>query len=150
LSRRVLVVEPYDEIRSLLTAALVSAGHEVLAVTDGRKGLKEIGTGDYGCVLIGTPVPVEAAGRSRLLIELIAEEYPDRCESLVLITTHVEDLEILSLAARLNVFAVLAKPFSTIALREVVEDCLSGAVRTHRWLGISETLIEEALSVERS
>ncbi|HEX7706147.1 MAG TPA: hypothetical protein VF701_06765 [Thermoanaerobaculia bacterium] len=145
-----LVVEPYHEIRSLLAAVLVTAGHEVSTLADGREALEEIEKGDYGCVLIGSPVPVEHAGRSRLLIEVIAEEYPDLCESLVLVTTYVESLEILSLAARLNVFAVLAKPFSTIALRDVVSDCLSGGMTTQRWLGISEDLVDEAHSLRRN
>jgi DNA-binding NtrC family response regulator len=150
LRRRVLIVEPYDEIRSLLKAVLVTAETEVVAVSDGRRALEEIAGGDYGCVLIGSPVPVESAGRSRLLIEVIAEKYPHSGESLVLITTHVEDMQILSLAARLKVFSVLAKPFSTIAVREVVSECLSGGRSAERWPGISEIAINEAHSLERS
>ena len=87
---------------------------------------------------LGSPVTVKAAGEQVLLLEYIEQRCPSLRSCLIVLTTHVDNGAVLSVAARMRACAVLAKPFDTSDLVSVVADCLAGRHDSTHRTGISE------------
>jgi DNA-binding NtrC family response regulator len=143
---RVLVVEPYDEIRTLLATALRRQGHVVDTTDDPCEALVWLNEQPFDCAVLGSPIAVEIGGASMLLLDHIGRSHPDRCPSIIIITTQLHDEQLLALADRLEVCAVFAKPFLPTELERVVSICAAGGRPATRWFGIPQSIVEEALS----
>lgn len=133
---RILVIEPYEPIRELLRAALRRIGHEVVAVGTGDEAIAAMEREHFPCVLVGSPVAVQAGDAKVLFLEYIERHCPQWRPCLIVVTTHVEAGQIVAASERLRVCAVLAKPFAADDLLEVVDGCLAGRHTPTRWIGI--------------
>ena len=138
MGRRILVVEPYEAIRELLRAALRRTGHDLEAVETGNEAIAAMEREHFPCVVVGSPVAVRAGDEKVLFLEYIERHCPQWRPCLVVLTTHVEAGEIVEASERLQVCAVLAKPFAADDLLEVVEGCLAGRHTPTRWIGIPQ------------
>jgi DNA-binding NtrC family response regulator len=135
---RVLVVEPYEAIRDLLRAALGRSEHDVEAVETGDEAIAALEREHFPCVVVGSPV-VMKRGRAKLLfLEYIERHRPQWRPCLIVVTTHVEEGQIVAAAERLRVCAVLAKPFAADDLLDVVDGCLAGRHAPTRWIGVPD------------
>lgn len=138
---RILIIEPYDDIRKLVEMTLRHVGQEVISVGDGSSAIDAMEREYFSCVVVGSPVTVTAEGRRFMLLEYIEEHCPERRPCIVVITTWVESEWVLRTAQRLDVCAVFAKPFSASDLAAVVRECLAGRRPARRWYGIPDALI---------
>lgn len=138
----ILVIEPDEAIRGLIEAALRRADRDVLPLEDGAVALAAMEREHFPCVVVGSPVRVDADGGPVLFLEYIERHCPEWRPCLIVLTTHVDSKPVLSLAARLRACAVVAKPFTPDDLLNVVDDCLAGRHKRTRWIGISETMID--------
>lgn len=136
MGHRILVVEPYEAIRELLQAALRHAGHDLEAVETGNEAIAAMEREHFPCVVVGSPVVVEAADAKVLFLEYVEHHCPQWRPCLIVVTTHVETGQIVEASERLRVCAVLAKPFAADDLLELVDGCLAGRHTPTRWIGI--------------
>ena len=137
----ILVVEPYDAIRKLITVALEHDGHDVVAVSNGRAALAAMSRTMFDCLVVGSPVHVKqgemkADPGDLMLLEHLEKHSETRLPCIVMITTYVESERVLSVAERLDVCAVFAKPFSPAKFVAILRDCLEGRPPIPRWQGI--------------
>lgn len=135
---RILVIEPYEAIRELLRVSLDRTGHEVAAVETGDEAIAAMEREHFPCVVVGSPVVVEAAPAKVLFLEYVEHHCPQWRPCLIVVTTHVDAGQIVEASERLRVCAVLAKPFVADDLLEVVDGCLAGRHTPTRWIGIPE------------
>lgn len=135
---RVLTIEPYDPIRELLVATLHRTSHEVVSVGSGNDALAAMEREHFPCVVVGSPVVVESGGTKVLFLDYLERHCPQWRPCLIVVTTHVEAGEVLAISKRLRVCAVLAKPFSSEDLLDVVDACLAGRHMPTRWIGVRE------------
>ena len=138
---RVLVVEPYEDIRLLVTATLALHGYEVVSVADGLGAVAAMERESFACLVVGSPVTIEHEGQSMLFLEHIERGLHAGCPFIVVITTYVESERVLSAAHRLDACAIFAKPFAPEELLAVVRDCVSGRRPSRRWYGIPAAYI---------
>ena len=143
---RVLIVEPYEEIRLLMRAALEHAGHEVETIDNGGEALEAIERERFSCLVIGSPVWMEGRAGGTLLLDCIERNRAERSPSVVVVTTHIDDPALLAAAERLDAWAVFAKPFSTPQLLAVIGECIAGRRPPQRWFGIPASSLEAAAS----
>ena len=138
MRNRILVVEPYHDIRELLQAALRRTGHDVAAVKNGNEAIAAMEREHFPWVVVGSPVVVETRDAKVLFLEYIERHCPQWRPCLIVVTTQVEAGEITAASERLRVCAVLAKPFAAEDLLDVVGGCLSGRHTATRWIGVPE------------
>lgn len=138
---RILLIEPYQDIRQLVELTLRHDGHEVSSVGDGPSAIEAMERELFSCIVIASPVAVTAGGRELLFLEYIEKHRPEWRPCMVVITTYVESRRVLSAAQRLDVCAVFAKPFSAPELADVVAECAAGRRPARRWYGIPEALV---------
>lgn len=138
---RILLIEPYDDIRKLVEITLRHGGHEVASVGDGRSAIEAMEREFFPCIVVGSPVAVRAGGREVMFLEYVETQCPEWRPCIVVITTYVENDRLLSAAQRLDVCAVFAKPFSAAELAAVVGECAAGRRPARRWYGIPEALV---------
>ena len=139
--RRILVVEPDEAIRDMVSLALRQKGHAVSATAEGRDAVAAMERESFSCIVIGSPVTLAANGSRMLLLEYLEKHCPEWRPCIVVITTFIEDARLLSVAARLEVCALFAKPFAPHELVDVVEGCAAGRHPQSRWFGIPERLL---------
>lgn len=136
---QILLIEPSQGVRELIAADLRQEGYGVEAVADGVTAIETMERQFFPCVIVGSPVPVEVENRERVLfLEYLEQHCPEWRPGVIVATTYVESEQMLSLAARLQVCAVLAKPFERADLLDVVRTCLSGEHHPTRWVGVPE------------
>ena len=117
---RVLVAEDEDGVRTLLTDALETAGHEVVAVADGDAALAALRQGGFDVLLTDLKMP---GSDGMTVLRAARLEQPD-VEAIVLtafggVATAVE-------AMKLGAFDYLEKPIaSPAALRALVDAALA-------------------------
>jgi CheY-like chemotaxis protein len=119
---RILVVDDYADIRTLVTEVLEAEGYEVLQAADGYEALQHIGHYDPDLVVLDLTMPVmdgwETAARIR-----------KRSPAAVLfLTARVEDLE-RRRARRIDAAGFMLKPFGRMELIETVTSLLHEHVR---------------------
>lgn len=144
---RVLLLEPYDDIRYMLALMLRHGGHDVVVAADGRGAVEALERELFACVVVASPVPVRSGGRDMLFLEYIEQHCPNSRPALVVITNRVDSSDVLSAAQRVDACAVFAKPFSAPDLLAAVDDCAAGRRPPQRWHGIPDALVP-ALRVE--
>ena len=139
--RRVLLLEPYDDIRKMLELMLRHGGHDVVVASEGRAAVEAMEREFFACVVVGSPVMVHTSQGDVMFLDYIEQHCPQWRPRLVVITTRVDSNEVLSVAQRLDVCAVFAKPFSAPDLLAVVADCAAGRRPPRRWHGIPAALV---------
>ena len=141
---RILVIEPNEPIRRLVERTLQLAGHDVLAVEDALSGVVAMEREAFACVVVDSPVAIEARGRRMLLLEYLEAHCPEWRPPLVVMTSWVENTDVLSVAERLGAWAVFAKPFSAAEFLAVVDQCAGGERPAQRWYGIPAAVVDPA------
>jgi len=108
---RVLLVDDQDELRRLFERALVKAGHEVVAASNGREAIELAGQSRFDVVISDVRMP--DVGGVELLERLQAEDpgLP------VLLVTGSPDLDTAMKAVKFGAFEYLVKPVSFDSLR---------------------------------
>lgn len=138
---RILVIEPYEDIRKLVEMTLRHGGQEVTSFSDASSAIEALEREFFSCVVVGSPVTVTVEGRTLMFLEYIEERCPHWRPCLVVITSWVESERVLMAAERLDVCAIFAKPFSATELEAVVAECAAGLRPERRWYGVPEALI---------
>lgn len=138
---RILLIEPHEDIRKLVEVTLDMAGHDVAAVPDGQSAIAALEEEFFACVIVGSPVVVEADGRELIFLEYIEQRCPEWRPCMVVITSWIDSARLLAAAQRLDVCAVFAKPFSAPELMAVLEECIAGRRPPRRWHGIPDALV---------
>lgn len=140
---RVLLLEPYEEIRNLVAAIMRRAGHEVVLVLDGNGAVEAMEREYFSCVVVGAPVTVHAGGEKVMFLEYIERHCPEWRPCMIVMTSYVDSMSVLSVAQRLDVCAVFAKPFSAPELMAAMDECFAGRRPSQRWYGFPETLVAQ-------
>lgn len=147
---RILIVEPYEPIRDLLATVLRRTGQEVVTAGNGNEAVAAMEREHFPCVVVGSPVAVDTRGEKVLFLSYIERHCPQWRPCLVVVTTHVEAGEIVAVAQRLGVCAVLAKPFAAEDLLAMVEACLAGRHAPTRWIGVPDLRTAAATLITQS
>lgn len=92
----------------------------------------------FPCVVVGSPVAVRTRGAELRFLEYIERHCPQWKPCLIVVTTHVEEGQVVATSEGLRVCAVLAKPFAADALLDVVDGCLAGRHTPTPWIGVRE------------
>ena len=135
---RILLVEPYEDIRRLIEWKLHHEGYEVESVADGRAAIEAMAREAFGCVIVGSPVVVKEARGDVLFLEYLEKNCPQWRPRIVVITTYIESSQVLAASRRLDAWAVFAKPFSPPELMAVINECMAGRKPARRWYGIPD------------
>lgn len=138
---RILLIEPYADIRKLVEITLRRDGYEVTSVSSGSGAIEAMERELFSCVVVGSPVKVSVKGREQMFLEYLEEHCLQGRPGLVVATAFVESERVLSAAERLDVCAVFAKPFSAPDLAAIVGECAAGRRPARRWYGIPERLV---------
>ncbi len=120
---RILVVDDYPAILTMLQLMLAAAGHEVLTANDGLTGLNLAGGVKPDLVLLDVDMP-ERCGIS-VCGELKRD--PATMHIPVLLMTGRPCVETIEHAREVGALAVLPKPFSRAGLLEEIARALSTA-----------------------
>jgi DNA-binding response OmpR family regulator len=138
---RILIVEPFEEIRRMVEATLASRGYLPMVVEDGAAAVDAIQSQRFDCVVIGSPVGVDIGGDTIFLLQYLQWHCQDIRPCLIVTTAYIESESLLSLAARIPACAVLGKPFEASDLLAAVEACLSGSHKGTRWIGVPDSIV---------
>lgn len=144
MTSSVLVIEHHDDRRALLTAALRHETVSIESVDTGEAALLRLGMSNFGCVVLGSPVPVTFGTESSTILDLFDLLAPNLASRLVIVTG-ANAAEIVRRALKMQVHAVFLAPFDAAELREVVHMCLRGEVPARRLHGTS-TQIEQLVT----
>lgn len=142
---RILIVEPYDDIASLEAALLSLRGHEVDVCSDPVEWMTKVRGGSYHAVLMGTPDPrFDHDGFDDLLQPLSAHQLPRT----ILVTTQVDDEDLLTRAEHAGMFAVVGKPMAIADLANVVAACIAndGRPAETRRVGVAQRALSATSS----
>lgn len=119
---RILIVEDESAFRSILTASLTQAGHDVLEATDGRHAL-DVLKAEHADVILADIVMPESDG-----LELIMNlKEAKHLAPIIAMTGNGNSNLYLKVAASLGAGHVLQKPFRTDQLLRAIEDVLPQA-----------------------
>ncbi|MDQ6700608.1 MAG: response regulator [Acidobacteriota bacterium] len=120
---RILIVDDDPDIHALLTSALASDGYAIDSAFDGLQGVERLESQRYDLVLTDVGMP----GLDGLdLLHRIHEESP---ETRVLVMTAQNTPETVVRALKENAFTFFTKPFSTVAVAEMVDRALQSRTR---------------------
>lgn len=130
----ILIIEHHDDHRALLESALRGDGITVASVDTGEAALLRLGMTDFGCVIIGSPVPVTFAAESSTILDLFDLLAPNLAPRLVVVT-NAAAVDIIRRALRMQAYAVFIAPFDPDQLRATVGMCLRREVPSRRLHG---------------
>jgi len=120
---RVLVVDDDPELRDVLSALLVKAGHVVEQAGDGPEALEKVGTGEFDIVLLDINLPsmngLDVLGQIRGMLN----------PPLVVVMTGDDTPEPLLEAVRLQAYRYLRKPFPLRTIIEAIDDAMATTPR---------------------
>jgi DNA-binding response OmpR family regulator len=103
---RILLVDDEPKIRGFIARALSSAGYAIDCASDGDEALRQLGTGEYGLVILDLIMP-GMDGRA-VLTRLIR----DRPDQSVLVLSCLDDVTTKVTCLDLGAHDYLTKPFS--------------------------------------
>jgi CheY-like chemotaxis protein len=113
----VLVVDDDDDIRSLVSEALVDRGYRVVQARNGQDGLEQVAKEDPQLVLLDMWMPVmDGWGFVQAMRDRYGRKYP------IVVMTAAENVKLR--ADEIGANAELGKPFAVERLYEVVEDII--------------------------
>ncbi len=119
----VLVVDDDRELRDVLSALLVNAGHVVEQASDGPEALEKLGTGEFDVVLLDINLP------SMNGLDVLAQIRGLLNPPLVVVMTGDDTPEPLLEAVRLQAYRYLRKPFPLRTIIEAIDDAMATAPR---------------------
>lgn len=119
----VLIVDDDAELRDVLAAMLVNAGHVVEQAGDGPEALTRLAGRDFDVVLLDVTLP------SMNGLDLLAQIRGSLHPPLVVIMTGDDTPEALLEAVRLQAYRFLRKPFPLRTIIEVLDDAMATAPR---------------------
>lgn len=137
MSAPILIIEDHPAHRAALLASLRGLPAEVEVADSGEAALVRLGTTDFRCIVIGSPVGVDFAGESSTMLELFERMAPALAEH-ILVVADPRATEVIRLAVQMRVFALILAPFEPAALREAVRRCIEGETPLQRVIGASE------------
>jgi DNA-binding response OmpR family regulator len=121
---RILLIEDYDSVRSVLREALELAGHTVIEARNGAEGLDLFPQAGADLVITDIVMP-DKDGLD--VVTALREQVPP--VNIIAISGAKDSAEdYLDLAHRMGAMKVLLKPFSIAALIAAVDELLTGTV----------------------
>ena len=136
MTSSILVIEHHDDHRALLESTLRDENITIETVDTGEAALLRLGMSTFGCVVLGSPVPVTFGGESSTILDLFDLLAPNLASRLVIVTS-AGSAEIVRRALKMQVHAVFLAPFDAAELRKVVHMCLHAEVPPRRLYGTS-------------
>jgi CheY-like chemotaxis protein/anti-sigma regulatory factor (Ser/Thr protein kinase) len=124
----VLIVDDDPELRDVLSAMLVKAGHIVDQAADGPDALEKLATGEFDVVLLDINLP------SMNGLDVLAQIQGLLKPPLVVVMTGDDTPEPLLEAVRLQAYRYLRKPFPLRTIVDAIADAVATAPRA--WLPI--------------
>jgi CheY-like chemotaxis protein/anti-sigma regulatory factor (Ser/Thr protein kinase) len=119
----VLIVDDDPELRDVLAAMLVNAGHLVEQASDGPDALQTLATGEFDVVLLDINLP------SMNGLDVLAQIRGMMRPPLVLVMTGDETPEPLLEAVRLQAYRYFRKPFPLRTIVEAIDEAMATAPR---------------------
>ena len=121
---RILLIEDYDSVRTVLREALELAGHTVIEARNGAEGLDLFPQAGADLVITDIVMP-DKDGLD--VVTALREQVPP--VNIIAISGARDSAEdYLDLAHRMGAMKVLLKPFSIAALIAAVDELLTGTV----------------------
>jgi DNA-binding NtrC family response regulator len=134
MTSSILIVEHHEDHRALLESALRDGNVTTESVDTGEAALLRLGMSNFGCVVLGSPVPVAFGSESSTILDLFDLLAPNLASRLVIVTS-ARAAGIVRRALKMQVHAVFLAPFDASELRESVHMCLRGEVPPRRLYG---------------
>ncbi len=134
MTSSILIIERHDDHRALIESALRDESVTIESVDTGEAALMRLGMTDFGCVVLGSPVPVTFGSESSTILDLFDLLAPNLASRLVIVTSS-RAADIVRRALKMQVHAVFLAPFDAAELREIVRMCLRGVVPPRRLYG---------------
>jgi CheY-like chemotaxis protein len=119
----ILIVDDDADLRDVLAAMLVNAGHIVEQASDGPDALQRLSTGEFDVVLLDINLP------SMNGLDVLAQIRGMLHPPLVIVMTGDDTPEPLLEAVRLQAYRYLRKPFPLRTIIEVIDDAMATAPR---------------------
>jgi two-component system, OmpR family, response regulator len=119
----VLIVDDDPELRDVLSAMLVKAGHVVDQAGDGPDALEKLATGEFDIVLLDINLP------SMNGLDVLAQIQGQLKPPLVVVMTGDDTPEPLLEAVRLQAYRYLRKPFPLRTIVDAIADAMATAPR---------------------
>jgi DNA-binding NtrC family response regulator len=139
MTSAILIIERHEDHRALLSSALADENWPIESVETGEAALLRLGMSNFGCVVLGSPVPVTFGTESSTILDLFDLLAPNLASRLVIVTSaHAAD--IVRRALKMQVHAVFLAPFDAEELRAVVQMCLRGDEPPRRLYGTSSEI----------
>jgi CheY-like chemotaxis protein len=125
---KILIVDDDDAVRLTVRLLLERAGHQVVAASDGRRGLEQLGSGDFDLLFLDIFMPGMDGFET---MRLVRQQHPS--VQIVVISGRpisadpATGPDFLTMATKLGAVRSLQKPFRPAALIETVAACLEAA-----------------------
>jgi CheY-like chemotaxis protein len=119
----VLIVDDDPELRDVLSAMIVNAGHVVEQAADGPEALDKLATGEFDVVLLDVNLP------SMNGLDVLAQIRGLLSPPLVIVMTGDDTPEPLLEAVRLQAYRYLRKPFPLRTILDTIRDGMATAPR---------------------
>lgn len=136
MTSSILIIEHHADHRVLIESALRDDSVTIESVDTGEAALMRLGMTNFGCVVLGSPVPVTFGSESSTILDLFDLLAPNLASRLVIIT-RAGSAAIVRRALKMQVHAVFLAPFDAGELREAVRMCLRAEVPPRRLYGTS-------------
>jgi DNA-binding response OmpR family regulator len=136
MTSSILIIEHHEDHRALLESALRDENVTIESVDTGEAALLRLGMSNFGCVVLGSPVPVTFGSESSTILDLFDLLAPNLASRLVIVTS-ARSAEVVRRALKMQVHAVFLAPFDPAELRAVVGMCQRGGVPQRRLYGTS-------------
>ena len=136
MTSSILIIEHHADHRALIESAVRDDSLTIESVDTGEAALLRLGMSNFGCVVLGSPVPVTFGNESSSLLDLFDLLAPNLAPRLVVVTS-ARSAGIARRALKMQVQAVFLAPFDAAELREVVRMCLRGEAAPRRLYGTS-------------
>jgi DNA-binding NtrC family response regulator len=146
MTSSILIIEHHDDHRALVESALRADSVTIESVTTGEAALMRLGMSNFGCIVLGSPVPVTFGSENSTVLDrfdLLAPNLASR----VVVVTNTRSAAIVRRALKMQVYAVVLAPFDPAQLREIVQQCLNGEASPRRLYGTSAE-IEQLITQE--
>ena len=136
MTASILIIEHHGDHRALLESALRDDSVRIESVDTGEAALLRLGMSNFGCVVLGSPVPVTFGSEPSTILDLFDLLAPNLASRLVIVTS-ARSPDIVRRALKMQVHAIFLAPFDEAELRDVVRTCLGGEVPPRRLYGTS-------------
>ncbi|HYC62891.1 MAG TPA: response regulator [Thermoanaerobaculia bacterium] len=134
MTSSILIIEHHEDHRALLESTLRDENVTIESVDTGEAALLRLGMSNFGCVVLGSPVPVTFGSESSTILDLFDLLAPNLASRLVIVTS-ARAAEIVRRALKMQVHAVFLAPFDAAELRDVVRMCRRSEVPPRRLYG---------------